>query len=82
MQSRANEAIAVGCQHHHDNGIRSALQAIYSQDGIRGLWRGVTSSCARVAVGSASQLTTFTWAKETILNYQVACQISHVKLAN
>jgi len=71
LQSRAHDAIAVGHQHRHDNGLRDAIRSIYKQYGVRGLWRGMTSAWARVAVGSAAQLTTFTWAKEHVISYEV-----------
>jgi len=71
LQARANETIAVGHQHKHDGGMRKALSAIYTRYGIRGLWRGVSSAIPRVTVGSATQLTTFSWTKERISNYEV-----------
>ncbi|KAF4532356.1 hypothetical protein B566_EDAN003660 [Ephemera danica] len=58
LQSQATSKVAVGYQHNH-GGMFLALKSIYSQHGLRGLWRGVISSLPRTAVGSAAQLSTF-----------------------
>jgi len=77
LQSHANEEIAVGHQHKHIGGMAGALKTIFQNHGIRGLWRGVTGAVMRVSVGSATQLTTFSWTKERIIMFQVHAQLLH-----
>lgn len=48
-----------------------ALSAIYREHGIVGLWRGSSAAVARVSVGSAAQLSTFSSAKELVVDLQV-----------
>lgn len=48
-----------------------ALTQIYREHGIVGLWRGSSAAVPRVSVGSASQLSTFSIAKELISDLQV-----------
>lgn len=48
-----------------------ALAAIYKEHGIVGLWRGSSAAVARVSVGSAAQLSTFSSAKELVVDMQV-----------
>lgn len=48
-----------------------ALAAIYKEHGIQGLWRGSSAAIPRVSVGSASQLSTFSAAKELVVDLQV-----------
>jgi len=71
LQSQANAEIAVGHQHGHSGGMAKALRTIFTNHGIFGLWRGVTGAVIRVSVGSATQLTSFSWAKEHIIMLQV-----------
>ncbi|GAU92531.1 hypothetical protein RvY_04600-2 [Ramazzottius varieornatus] len=63
LQAEAAQQIAVGHQHHHKSMTR-ALVNIYKDSGIPGLWRGVGGAIPRVAVGSASQLATFSMVKD------------------
>ena len=63
--------IGVGHQHSH-RGLAAALATIYRRHGARGLWRGSVSGLPRVMVGSATQLTTFSAAREAIDRAQVA----------
>ncbi|XP_061607018.1 solute carrier family 25 member 35 [Phyllopteryx taeniolatus] len=70
LQSQSSASIAVGHQHKHQ-GMSQALAAIYKEHGIRGLWRGASAAIPRVSVGSASQLSTFSSAKELVLDLQV-----------
>lgn len=65
LQAQATDTIAVGFQHKH-SGFITALSGIYQQFGIKGLWRGVSGALARVMVGSAVQLSTFSTTKEKI----------------
>lgn len=66
LQSQATDTIAVGFQHRH-TGFLQAISGIYQQFGIKGLWQGVSGALARVMVGSAVQLSTFSTTKERIL---------------
>ena len=70
LQAEATESIAVGTQHHH-KGVYSALRTILAEHGIMGLWRGVTGAMPRVSVGSAAQLSSFSKAKEVIINREI-----------
>ncbi|KAJ4930347.1 hypothetical protein JOQ06_019351 [Pogonophryne albipinna] len=70
LQSQSTSSIAVGHQHKHQ-GMIHALAAIYRQHGILGLWRGSSAAIPRVSVGSASQLSTFSSAKELVLDLQL-----------
>jgi len=67
LQSRANAEIAVGHQHTHTGGMAGAFGTIFANHGVHGLYRGVGGVAIRVAVGSATQLTTFSWTKEQIV---------------
>ena len=55
-----------------------ALRAIYQEHGTMGLWRGSSAAVARVSVGSAAQLCTFSSSKEMVVDLQVRtfCQVS------
>lgn len=64
MQSAANPSIAVGYQHSH-SGLMQALSTAYRSSG--GLTQGLTSAMARVSVGSATQLATFTRIKQILI---------------
>ena len=46
-------ALPVGAQHHYRNS-RHALQSIYQEGGLRGLWRGVNAAILRTACVSHS----------------------------
>uniref|UniRef100_A0A3Q2XIE3 Solute carrier family 25 member 35 n=1 Tax=Hippocampus comes TaxID=109280 RepID=A0A3Q2XIE3_HIPCM len=65
LQSQSTVSIAVGHQYKHQ-GMSQALAAIYKEHGIQGLWRGSSAAIPRVSVGSASQLSTFSSAKELV----------------
>jgi len=71
LQAKANAEIAVGHQHEHTGGMAGALRMIFVNHGLSGLWRGVSGAVIRVSVGSATQLTTFSWTKEQIVMLQV-----------
>ncbi|XP_005096117.1 solute carrier family 25 member 35 [Aplysia californica] len=65
LQAQANHEIAVGHQHPHES-MSHGLKTIYKSQGFLGLWRGVSGAVVRVTVGSASQLSTFSAAKNFI----------------
>lgn len=52
-------------------GMNHALAAIYREYGVTGLWRGSSAAVARVSVGSAAQLCTFSSSKELVADLQV-----------
>ncbi|XP_017287394.1 solute carrier family 25 member 35 [Kryptolebias marmoratus] len=70
LQSQSTASIAVGHQYKHE-GMIHALRVIYRQHGILGLWRGSSAAVPRVSVGSATQLSTFSSAKELVVDLQV-----------
>lgn len=53
----------VPCQ---PQGMVQALRQIWRAQGVAGLWRGAGSAVPRVAVGSATQLSTFSSAKDIV----------------
>lgn len=59
------------CSSSSGQGMSHALTAIYREYGIVGLWRGSSAAIARVSVGSASQLSTFSASKELVTDLQV-----------
>ncbi|KAJ8943467.1 hypothetical protein NQ318_006319, partial [Aromia moschata] len=69
LQSQAVAAIAVGYQHNHES-LGKALKNIYSEHGIRGLFRGAGASIPRAFVGSVAQLSSFKYAKQWLENYE------------
>ncbi|KAK3099859.1 hypothetical protein FSP39_010846 [Pinctada imbricata] len=70
LQSQAADEIAVGHQHKH-KGMGHAFSQIYRSYGPLGLWRGVQAAIARVMVGSAAQLSTFSVAKYHVTHWAV-----------
>lgn len=58
-----------------------ALRAIYKEHGVTGLWRGSSAAVARVSVGSAAQLCTFSSSKEMVVDLQVR-MFSHVSVGS
>ncbi|MCJ8748350.1 hypothetical protein PDJAM_G00163720 [Pangasius djambal] len=70
LQSQSMSSIAVGHQYQH-RGMMHALSVIHREHGIMGLWRGSSAAVPRVSVGSASQLSTFSIAKELINDLQI-----------
>ncbi|XP_062844731.1 solute carrier family 25 member 35 [Trichomycterus rosablanca] len=70
LQSQSTSTIAVGHQYQH-RGMVHALTVIHREHGIVGLWRGSSAAVPRVSVGSASQLSTFSVAKEFITDLQI-----------
>ncbi|XP_071109574.1 solute carrier family 25 member 35-like [Haliotis cracherodii] len=69
LQAQAVRDIAVGTQHPHES-MSHGIRTIYSQFGVQGLWRGVNAAICRVTVGSASQLSTFSVAKDYVVERQ------------
>ncbi|CAH0721994.1 unnamed protein product, partial [Brenthis ino] len=67
LQAQATKTIAVGHQHKH-SGTFNALRDIYKMEGVKGLFRGVGPQIPRGAVGSGSQMVSFTYAKEWLQN--------------
>lgn len=71
LQSRASHSIAVGTQHSYSS-TSSAVHSIVRAHGIAGLWRGVSGAIARLAVGSGSQLATFSMCKQWLVQHDFA----------
>ncbi|XP_042113367.1 solute carrier family 25 member 34 isoform X2 [Ovis aries] len=69
LQAQTVAAMAVGHQHHHQS-LLGALETIWRQQGLAGLWRGVGGAVPRVMVGSAAQLATFASAKAWVQERQ------------
>ncbi|XP_026747684.1 solute carrier family 25 member 35-like isoform X1 [Trichoplusia ni] len=63
LQSQAARAIAVGHQHKH-TGTWNALTDIFRREGVKGMFRGVGPQIPRGMTGSASQILSFTYAKD------------------
>ena len=62
------------------SGFLSAVYSISSKEGIKGLWRGSSTSIPRVGVGSASQLFTFSKSKDWLDHYEVGIALLDVKV--
>uniref|UniRef100_H0VKM4 Solute carrier family 25 member 34 n=2 Tax=Cavia porcellus TaxID=10141 RepID=H0VKM4_CAVPO len=69
LQAQTVAAMAVGHQHQHQS-VLGALETIWRQQGLLGLWRGVGGAVPRVMVGSATQLATFASAKAWVQEQQ------------
>ncbi|XP_068082248.1 solute carrier family 25 member 35 [Anabrus simplex] len=70
LQSQAATGVAVGHQHGHTS-MTKGLISIYRQHGVLGLWRGVLGAMPRAAIGSATQLISFSTCKEYLVQYKV-----------
>ncbi|XP_055241185.1 solute carrier family 25 member 34 isoform X1 [Gorilla gorilla gorilla] len=69
LQAQTVAAMAVGHQHNHQT-VLGALETIWRQQGLLGLWQGVGGAVPRVMVGSAAQLATFASAKAWVQKQQ------------
>ncbi|XP_002750391.1 solute carrier family 25 member 34 isoform X1 [Callithrix jacchus] len=69
LQAQTVAEMAVGHQHNHQT-LLGALETIWRQQGLVGLWQGVGGAVPRVMVGSAAQLATFTSAKAWVQEQQ------------
>lgn len=70
LQAQAAKEIAFGHQHGHESMI-GGLRNIYKKGGIsKGLFRGAVASIPRAGVGSCAQLTSFSYCKEWLNEYQ------------
>lgn len=72
LQSQSHGQFTVGHQHQH-NGAMSALSSAYRNNGVRGLWRGLSGIVPLNMIASAIQMTTFAKSKEVISNIEVKC---------
>ncbi|KAL0603328.1 Solute carrier family 25 member 34 [Plecturocebus cupreus] len=70
LQAQTVAEMAVGHQHNHQT-LLGALETIWRQQGLVGLWQGVGGAVPRVMVGSAAQLATFASAKAWVQEQQV-----------
>ena len=81
MQSFSiHSQFSVGHQHKEvQKGTLYALQQIYKQFGIRGLWRGVDASMIRTGIGSAVQLSSYDGCKSMLLSIGIFQQNSKIQ---
>ncbi|KAK6357087.1 Mitochondrial oxaloacetate carrier protein [Orbilia javanica] len=63
-------AFPVGTQHPYKNFVEAG-RTIYSAEGFKGLYRGVTSAVVRTGAGSSVQLPTYFFAKRQIEKYDL-----------
>ncbi|EPS42401.1 hypothetical protein H072_3568 [Dactylellina haptotyla CBS 200.50] len=63
-------AFPVGTQHPYKNFIEAG-RTIYGAEGVKGLYRGVTSAVVRTGAGSSVQLPTYFFAKRQIEKYDL-----------
>ncbi|EGZ27043.1 hypothetical protein PHYSODRAFT_472316 [Phytophthora sojae] len=62
----ASSAGKINAQYAY-NGMMDGFRQIIKADGLRGLYRGATASIPRVAIGSGTQLATYTQAKTLVI---------------
>jgi hypothetical protein len=60
--------LPVGTQHHYKGAI-DGMRQIYSNEGIKGLWRGVGPAMVRTGFGSSVQLPTYFFAKRQLVKH-------------
>ena len=60
--------LPVGTQHQYKNGW-DGLRSIYTQEGIKGLYRGVGPAVVRTGFGSSVQLPTYFFAKRRLVKH-------------
>lgn len=72
LQTQASgKTIAVGTQHGYNNlSFIGALKRIIEEEGIGGLYRGVTSGMLRVSVGSAAQLSSYDFIRRELAKFE------------
>ncbi|KAH8269592.1 hypothetical protein KR018_009994 [Drosophila ironensis] len=73
QQAQAAKEIAVGFQHTHTS-MSNAIRQIYSQNGLRGLWRGSLAALPRATMGSGVQIATFGKTKALLVKYNLVTQ--------
>lgn len=61
-------SLPVGTQHHYRNAW-DGLRTIYTQEGIKGLYRGVGPAMVRTGFGSSVQLPTYFFAKRRLVKH-------------
>jgi len=72
LQTQASGAtLAVGTQHGYNNlSFIGTLRKIIYEEGITGLYRGVTSGMLRVSVGSAAQLSSYDFIRRELGKFE------------
>lgn len=78
LQIDSSHLNAIGYQHNHKN-ARSALVKLFSDNGMRGLWKGYWGVLPRGIVSSGVQITTFSLFKE-FFGKQVNLVSTYLKL--
>ncbi|OLY85388.1 Mitochondrial oxaloacetate transport protein [Smittium mucronatum] len=67
LQSSSNFA-QIGTQHNYPS-MTAAFRSIYKENGIRGLYQGVSAACLRVGIGSPVQLVSYDYCKKFFSSY-------------
>ena len=72
LQTQASgKTIAIGTQHGYNNmSIGAVVRDIVNKEGVKGLYRGVTSGMLRVSVGSAAQLSSYDAIRRELAKYE------------
>lgn len=63
---QAQSAHFAAAETHNYRGLWDGLTSVYRAEGVKGLWRGVNGALPRVMAGSATQLSTYDWARRTV----------------
>eukprot|EP00276_Gloeochaete_wittrockiana_P002777 CAMPEP_0184673118 /NCGR_PEP_ID=MMETSP0308-20130426/86504_1 /TAXON_ID=38269 /ORGANISM="Gloeochaete witrockiana, Strain SAG 46.84" /LENGTH=550 /DNA_ID=CAMNT_0027120573 /DNA_START=366 /DNA_END=2019 /DNA_ORIENTATION=+ len=66
MQSKASARIATGHQHGY-SGVIDGFRALLRDEGVRGLYKGVSTSVLRSAIGTGINLAAYTAIREHVL---------------
>ncbi|XP_058457029.1 solute carrier family 25 member 35-like [Malaya genurostris] len=69
LQAVSSGSYTAKFQHRH-SGTIAAFVNMYRQSGVRGLYRGYTANLARVAIGSSTQMASFTTCKDFLTKYE------------
>ncbi|XP_065075892.1 solute carrier family 25 member 35-like [Ochlerotatus camptorhynchus] len=70
MQAVSSGSYTTKFQHRH-TGVVAAFRNIYREGGIKGLYRGYTAHMARITMGSATQMASFTACKDFFVQYEL-----------
>lgn len=72
LQAQSHTSTAAGHQHGY-TGIIDGLCRMATEEGLASMYKGISASMLRLALGSAAQLSAYSWIKERALIMQV-CQ--------
>lgn len=68
---QAQSSIAAAGYQHGYTGIVDGLCRMAAEEGIASMYKGVSASMLRLALGSAAQLSAYSWIKEQAVAMQV-----------